>query len=403
MKLKNREILFPSSGPGEIVWANSFYTRATGPAKMLVWRTQTRSDITDVMKRSFSDDNGRSWSSPETVPLIVRTPAGVFERFTSLGFVDPSVDRLVTMINECRLPDGKQPEDARQIQTRTYLAYQVSADSGRTCAADEQVIQTGPYSPEHPMAGIWRDKNGVTLANMPIRTSGGQILVGVQFVPVDSEGRPYNPTGAYSFEYTAVLIGTWTASDRLRWDMSEPITIDPALSTRGLCEPDLTELPDGRILMILRGSNDVSPKLPGYKWFTVSKDGGHTWQPVEPWTYADGTRFFSPSSCCLFLRHSNGRLYWFGNITAKNPCGNHPRYPLVVGQVDPESGLLIRDTVTTLLDRSETEHPLIQMSNFWVYEDRQTAEIIMHISPIAPQGPNDTAWTGDALMYRFEP
>jgi hypothetical protein len=401
LNLKSREILFPSSGPGIIVWANSFYTRATGPAKMLQWRTQTRSDITDGMKRSFSDDNGCTWSSPETVPLIVRTPAGVFERFTSLGFVDPSVDRLVTMINETFLPGGKQPEDARDMQNYMYLAYQVSADGGKTCIVDEQVIQTGPYSPEHPMAGIWRYKNGIALANMPIRTSRGQILVGTNFVPLDSEGKPYNPAGAFSFEYTAVLIGTWTAPDRLRWDLSEPITIDPALSTRGLSEPDLTELPDGRILMVLRGSNEGD--LPGYKWFTISEDGGYTWRPVEPWTYTDGTRFFSPSSSCLYLWHSNGRLYWFGNITAKNPCGNHPRHPLVVGQVDPESGLLIRDTVTTLLDRKETDHPLIQLSNFWVYEDRQTKEIIMHISPIAPQGPNDTAWTGDALMYRFEP
>ena len=160
---------------------------------------------------------------------------------------------------------------------------------------------------------------------------------------------------------------------------------------------------DGRILHVLRGSNDVKPELPGYKWYTISSDGGYTWRPVEPWTYADGTPFYSPSSCGQFVRHSNGHLYWFGNITPENPKGNHPRHPLVAGRVDLETGLLIKDSVTTILDRQPNEHPLMQLSNFFIYEDRETAEIVVHMSPIAPLGPNDTEWTGDSLIYYLSP
>ena len=87
-------------------------------------------------------------------------------------------------------------------------------------------------------------------------------------------------------------------------------------------EPTIAEMPDGRILMVLRGSNDAKPQLPGHKWFTTSADEGKTWEPVTRWTCTDGSPFFSPSSMSQLVRHSSGRYFWIGNITPENPCGN---------------------------------------------------------------------------------
>jgi hypothetical protein len=55
-----------------------------------------------------------------------------------------------------------------------------------------------------------------------------------------------------------VLIGTWTDGDRLQWTMSQRVQADPKRTTRGLIEPTLAELPDGHILMVMRGSNGGS-------------------------------------------------------------------------------------------------------------------------------------------------
>ena len=101
-----------------------------------------------------------------------------------------------------------------------------------------------------------------------------------------------------------------------------------------MVEPTIIELDDGRILCVMRGSNDARPELPGYRWHCFSEDGGHTFGTPVPWSYDTGEAFYSPSSMSQLLRHSDGRIFWFGTICSENPKGNHPRFPLLVGRVD---------------------------------------------------------------------
>ena len=60
------------------------------------------------------------------------------------------------------------------------------------------------------------------------------------------------------------------------------------LCIRGLVEPTIAELADGRLMMVMRGSNDADNELPSHKWRALSADGGQNWGAVEPWTYSDG-------------------------------------------------------------------------------------------------------------------
>ena len=122
-----------------------------------------------------------------------------------------------------------------------------------------------------------------------------------------------------------------------------------------------------------------------------------------PWTYEAGEAFFSPSSCSQLLQHSSGRLLWLGNISPHNPQGNSPRYPLVIGEVNRDTGLLIRDSITAIDDRREGEHESMHLSNFYAREDRATGDIILYCSRLfanrKPDAPLD--WTADALQYRI--
>jgi hypothetical protein len=235
----------------------------------------------------------------------------------------------------------------------------------------------------------------------PIRTRRGDILVPVQVTPVGPDGEYHNPGGGNTYHDSAVLIGRWTSGDRISWDISEYVSNDPALSTRGALEPTVSEMPDGRIMMIMRGSNDANPDLPGMKWFSISEDGGRTWCKIAPWTYQDGTRFYSPSSCSQLLEHSNGSYYWLGNITPQNPAGNRPRYPLVIGEVDPESCLLDRESVKVIENRQRGQPIEVSLSNFMAHEDRENGDILLNISPLFTRKFLD--WTGDACMYRIIP
>jgi hypothetical protein len=99
------------------------------------------------------------------------------------------------------------------------------------------------------------------------------------------------------------------------------------------------------------------------------------------------------------LRHSNGKLYWLGNISPTNPRGNRPRYPFYVGEVNQNSGLLIRDSLILVDDRQPGEDEILTLSNFYSREDRQTRQIALHMTRTFAFR---DGWVGDALLYRIE-
>jgi hypothetical protein len=186
--------------------------------------------------------------------------------------------------------------------------------------------------------------------------------------------------------------------DTLDWELSQPIEQNPSRSTRGAVEPTVAEFNDGRMLAVIRGSNDVRPELPGYRWYSVSRDGGYTWAPIAPWTFTNGEAFHSPSSCSQLLSHSNGRYYWIGNLVPENPRGNRPRHPLVIAEVDPETLLVIRDSVFTVDDRKPGESEQTSLSNFLADEDRETGDIIIYVPRCNTRGPGDL--TSDTVLHR---
>lgn len=86
-----------------------------------------------------------------------------------------------------------------------------------------------------------------------------------------------------------------------------------------------------------------------------------------------------------------------GNITPENPRVNRPRYPFVMGEVDPTTGLLLRTTVQTVDTLQAGEDPVLSLSNFHARDDRRTREVIVHMTRLfaRPQ-----VWAGDAYLYR---
>jgi hypothetical protein len=389
-------VFYPSPGPGTLVYGVSFYARAIAPEKVCRRSVETRSDLIDAVWEGRSQDNGRTWSELSARPAWESTPEGVRRATFMPGFVDPRRDWLLEMGNECLLPH----DDAMEAMERNFLRYRVSSDGGRSWAVDEPVIHTGDFTAEHPFPGVFIGRNSIMLGDMgshPIRTCAGQILVPAQITPLGPDGRYHNPGGGLSYHEAAVLIGTWRRDGRIDWEISERVANDPARSTRGCIEPTLAQAPDGRILMVLRGSNDARPELPGYRWACVSEDEGRTWSPVAPWTFEDGEPFFSPSSMSQLLQHSNGQTYWLGNIAPQNPRGNHPRYPLVIGRVDPASLSLIRESVAVIDDRQPGEPERMTLSNFFAHEDRERGAILLHMSRWFQD-----EWHGDAYLYRIE-
>jgi hypothetical protein len=283
----------------------------------------------------------------------------------------------------------------------------VSNDGGKSYVVDEPIICAGAeYSASHPVPGHYVGKNATQVAAttcVPLALADGTILVPCQMSLLGEDGECVNPGGGSTYTEPVILRGQWQSDLRLKWTASERVLADPNQTTRGLVEPTLGVLDDGRVLMVLRGSNDAKPELPGTKWFCLSDDGARTWSTPARWTYENDETFFSPSSCSQLLRHSSGKLLWLGNISPENPQGNYPRYPLVIGEVNRKTGLLIRASIAVIDDKGEEDHERMILSNFYAREDRETGEIILHCTRLYAKNkdgqPRDR--TADALIYRI--
>jgi hypothetical protein len=149
-------------------------------------------------------------------------------------------------------------------------------------------------------------------------------------------------------------------------------------------------MPDGRILCVMRGSNglkkDPKHEWPSRKWYCVSTDGGFHWSRPEPWHYSNAKDFFSPSSMSQIIPAKSGRFFWIGNISPTNCEENAPRWPLVMGEIDPSNMMLIEDSVFTIDTRGADDPEGLQLSNFYAFEDRETGDIVLPMQRRMPDG-----------------
>ncbi len=392
-----REMFLKSPGKGTAVLAHAAYTSARGGGMISAETRMSRSDTADVVFMRRSSDNGRSWTAAEEWPTKEKRPDGTLRRHLRGGWVEPRTGRYIEFRTEGVLPTDQPLEG----MSNWNLYYRISADGGRSWGTLEQVIHEGSeYGPRHSLPTVHTGKTCVMLGDLtcqPVARADGAILLPAQVTRLGPDGKLYNPTGGHTYTSALVLIGKWKGA-KLTWTAGQPIEGDPARSTRGMVEPTLGWLDDGRLMVVMRGSNDRTPKLPSYKWVSYSEDGGMRWSTPAPWTYDDGQTFFSPSACSQLLKHSSGRMFWLGNITPANPAGNRPRYPFVIGEVDRKSGLLIRASVRAVDDRQPDDHELLTLSNFLAREDRETKEVCVHMTRLF--GLND-GWSGDAYLYRI--
>ena len=392
-------VFVASPADGVSVMGGSYYTRATGVDLMSVHTLSSRSDILSHEYYRFSGDNGRTWSEPTMIPAGRATPDGMLRRHQRGGYLDPATGRFIRLRNEAVLPH----DEVNEFMSFNTVHYSVSVDGGRTDLLDEPIVQAGGFNPGHPLPGVWRGRNCFMLGDstcQPITLPDGTLLLPVQISPTGPDGQYENRGGGFTFTDCAVIRGRWRADGRIDWERSDLVAGDPARSSRGLIEPTLARLTDGRILMVMRGSNDRRPDLPGFRWFSLSADGGRTWSTAEPWTYASGERFFSPSSCSQLLHHHSGRLFWIGNLCPENPEGNAPRHPIVIGEVSTQTGLLIRETVAVIDDRRPDDGPFLTLSNFYARDDREDGRIKLHLLRCSIGG--SRGYQGDCLLYDIE-
>lgn len=339
----------------------------------------------DMINRAgfFSPDRGQTWTfRPFSPDFDSKLPYG-YRRVAYPPFVDPVNGKIIKLILSLDTP-GLNPGDPEPPigEKAYYLRYRVSVDGGKTYLFDTPIVQKGK-TPDNPFDDIRRGNVGFYVGDsgsQVIRTRSGRIIIPAQAGLCGPDGKLWNPSGLPSYNVAMMILGSWQEDNTIQWEAVRFIKGDPARSMRGMIEPTLAEMSDGRLLCVMRGSNGGSKDpmhcVPSYKWYSVSSDDGDTWTKPEPWTYDDGKPFFSPSAMSQLLKHSSGRCFWIGNISPSNCRENAPRYPLVIGEVDSRTLRLIESTVL-VIDTKRPDEPGVNLSHWWGFEDRPTHDIVL--------------------------
>jgi sialidase-1 len=222
----------------------------------------------------YSDDGGRTWSQPRVV-----VPTGSYQNIMSVSLL--------------RLASGKIARFYAVKKNKWLDCHPVMSLSG-----DEGVTWSEPR--------LVTDAPGYFVLNNDrvIQTKTGRLIVPLGFHrnSGSADDRP-------SWDARAIAIWYYSDDEGATWKESDTWWAIPALSTSGLQEPGVVELPDGSIYSWFRTDQ-------GAQYESVSKDNGVTWSPPR------STELKSPVSPASIKRlpGSNTLMVVFNDHSGKVPA-----------------------------------------------------------------------------------
>lgn len=396
-----RERYISSPAPHVSADLETEYT-GQGLVRREILTREASSDLSTDAKIRYSYDNGKTWSDWKDDPSFMSTQGRLtLEEMEFARVFDPTSGKMVRMLFQRLLPPNLQESLANDTYY-DHQIFQISDDDGMTWDSGQllQYEEGDPFDPNNWDNPGYLTKNGMYGGYNILPMSNGDLLyaASVTMPFKNKNGVAESVCGIYCFS------GHWDKDlGNYTWTRSEPIAVSKDISSRGLMEACLAELSDGRILLELRGS--CTEVTPGRKWISVSSDHGFTWTDPTDFKYDDGEQFYAPSAFAKMLRSSKtGKLYWIGNITPTPPNASLPRYPLLIAEVDETIPALKRSTVTVIDDYNpEKDTNLLQLSNFGVFENRETQEIEIYLTRFGENGQNDEIipdfWTAHVYKY----
>ncbi len=177
-------------------------------------------------------------------------------------------------------------------------------------------------------------------------------------------------------------IGKWNADlTAIDWDYRGKLEIEPDKSAAGLSEPRTCQTFEGRLVMLLRQGAKLpeqdKPGIPSVKLISVSDDLGKTWTEPRPLLYDDGKMVYSPRSYQDIFRARSGAVYGLMNIVGYPTHGCDPRNVVNIGEIDPVTLCLKRNTVG-IVDKAMPDHAVkVRLSNWKRIEDPATGDQLL--------------------------
>ncbi|MBO7273613.1 MAG: hypothetical protein J6V22_02035, partial [Clostridia bacterium] len=116
--------------------------------------------------------------------------------------------------------------------------------------------------------------------------------------------------------------------------------------------------------------------------------------------YEDGEIVYSPASICQVVKSEiNGKLYWIGNACSKNEVnGAYPQFPLYLIEINPQTGLAIRESKVLIDTRRAGESDKVQLSNFCILENKEIGALEIYLSKLG-QFPSKPTYECETWKY----
>jgi len=374
------------------------YARAEGRELIQAW-TKATPDRYDGIFLRRSPDNGDTWAISGTFQAIEASEDGADIRYGNhLLYLDKDHDILVMAYWQKMYREregGYVSHAVLDANTTNKMFTQFSRDGGQTWESPQQVIQKGvQYDAEHWADSIEVGKLSGMVAGCPsiVKLRDGTLLMPFQ-VQADPNDLNYWKQGVFRGQWRQDMSG-------IDWELGAYVK-NPSRekSSRGIYVGTVAQLNDGRVLMIMRGfvgkDEAGQPALPGeVKWYCLSSDSGETWSKPRILGYQSGSTVWSSSSNSrLFRSEETGKLFLITHVLGKPQVGA-PRIPLAIMEIDEQAIAVKEDTVTILRDRQEGDAKGTRWEIRGIYEDRDTARIVMF-----GQG---FSRPGSIVVYRWE-
>lgn len=398
------------------------YFTGTGPERVEYRALAQESDFENHLRRRFSKDNGRTWGKWEDVSDFYESNgkdeinlyygAEIYNKvhghFVSLGmrrvYEDGHIEAYkkywgtgeMTFYDHCLVVVRKDGSDNRDFK---LVKYEQGADFDNTNWTNPEYVN---HNRAYFGCNVDVFENGDIIFAMTV--DGEKCL---KILDMD----PTKIFNAQKIKYGGMIVGKGKFNEATgNYDLtfSRTVVISELKSSRGIGEPTVAILPTGRILIVFRGSNVIhkgwNPKIekgtPAHKWYCYSDDGGQTFTDPMPWHYDNQEIFYSSASISrLFKSEKNNQIYWIGNITDHTAYGNYPRHPLIIAQVN-DAGLLMKDTYTIIDKKEEGDSDKMQLSNFYIIQDRETGNIELFL--IKHEQKEGYVYWADCVRYFIE-
>ncbi|NLH98073.1 MAG: exo-alpha-sialidase [Chthonomonadales bacterium] len=236
------------------------YIDARKPILMHCYGRVQYSDGYDDYAVSISADNGRTWSEPEVRWKSVSTPDGPIRYGEPAAFFDARRGKLIVLTDRALYPKNRL-----NLDRENTLVLDIYDTKTRTWSQRRDLVFPGQRSP-------------AVSFSFPLKTRDGRIVFPGMRKTLGRDGKPLHYRGLpHTVDEVVSIIGQYRQNGEIAWHLGNPLRIAPELSSRGLNENALTELPDGRIAAVCRGANNGLEGKPGYKWQAFSADGGENW------------------------------------------------------------------------------------------------------------------------------